>query len=532
MYNNAQILNSPGKARILVVDNHESSRELSRDILRQSGFLVEAASGNGDALVREAFALGEKFRPHVALVDLRVTAPSELDALMTDDETGIQIIGNFTQAGANCILQSAFLTTEITKQAIKEFGAYDTIKARRPVQELINVVSGAAKEKCASCRDLDIDWNSVPSTILNFLELELTYSFQSLANDLFAQLFPNSHSVTVKEIGKPSKTSESAARQHSLVLRVLPDNYLIPVIVKIGPAKRMQAETQHYREFVHNGVGRFYAEHKRETIFWDLGATVYVFLGTMDEALPTYATFYTNTPKAQAALKPLEHFFSEVWQAYHNGKKPLEGSLFVHYDSIFNLSSKMDILLSQNVQWPTSFLPDLPHPVQWLNQHYQKSYCPNAHQTITHGDLHSDNLFVDKGGNAWAIDFERTGWGHNVRDFVELEVDLVTRLTISSLERPIEKFFQFCLQLVNTNSLNDSLFLNNPDDESIQKTLQVVNGLRQLAYKLTQPDHILEYWWALLFNTIFAAAIAGPTQRERALIYASVLTTKISTYIE
>ena len=44
---------------------------------------------------------------------------------------------------------------------------------------------------------------------------------------------------------------------------------------------------------------------------------------------------------------------------------------------------------------------------------------------MTHGDLHGDNLLVDK-EHAWAIDFEHTGSGHILRDFAELEVDILS----------------------------------------------------------------------------------------------------------
>jgi thiamine kinase-like enzyme len=44
---------------------------------------------------------------------------------------------------------------------------------------------------------------------------------------------------------------------------------------------------------------------------------------------------------------------------------------------------------------------------------------------ITHGDLHAGNLLIDDSNNIWVIDFERTGEGHVLQDFIELESDLI-----------------------------------------------------------------------------------------------------------
>ena len=69
----------------------------------------------------------------------------------------------------------------------------------------------------------------------------------------------------------------------------------------------------------------------------------------------------------------------------------------------------------------------MPNPVTWVLKHRVDSSTLSARQAITHGDLHGDNIFVDD-IHAWAIDFERSGEGHILRDFTELEVDILTRL--------------------------------------------------------------------------------------------------------
>ncbi len=51
-----------------------------------------------------------------------------------------------------------------------------------------------------------------------------------------------------------------------------------------------------------------------------------------------------------------------------------------------------------------------------------------TYEAVTHGDLHGDNLLIDSRKNAWVIDFERSGEGHVLQDFIELESDILNRL--------------------------------------------------------------------------------------------------------
>ncbi len=67
------------------------------------------------------------------------------------------------------------------------------------------------------------------------------------------------------------------------------------------------------------------------------------------------------------------------------------------------------------------------NPATWILAHAEESRIHSAQLAITHGDLHGDNMFVEE-DHCWAIDFERTGRGHILRDFVELEEDIITRL--------------------------------------------------------------------------------------------------------
>jgi len=178
----------------------------------------------------------------------------------------------------------------------------------------------------------------------------------------------------------------------------------------------------------------------------------------------------------------------------------------------------------ERLQFP-GLSASLINPVPWVLQHAGDSLISGARQAITHGNLHGDNLFVD-GEHAWAIGFERTGPAHTLRDFVELEVDIVTRL----ISIPLGVLSQFCdlaFVLAKPSDLtapfrpNDKLLVNS----EIRKALDVIAGLRKLAYEMARYPGFQEYLWGLLLGAVFAATEVSEEspQWERALLLGGVL---------
>ncbi len=160
------------------------------------------------------------------------------------------------------------------------------------------------------------------------------------------------------------------------------------------------------------------------------------------------------------------------------------------------------------------------NPVLWVLKHLDDSLFLEVRQAITHGDLHGDNLFVD-GERAWAIDFERTGPGHILRDFVELETDILTRLAPFA-DANLSRFYELTATLTEAS---DPLTPFQPTaqllaDPETYKVLEVISGLRRLAYEVAHPEDFREYLWGLLLDTVFVATLVSEDspQRERALL--------------
>jgi hypothetical protein len=232
-------------------------------------------------------------------------------------------------------------------------------------------------------------------------------------------------------------------------------------------------------------------------------------------------------------LKPLSHFFAEVWSRHYSHPLSTEQiSLFQLYDAVFRLRDRLK-RLDHSGEYLT--FPGLPapliNPVAWLLQHgHHGSLIRGVRQAITHGDLHGDNLFVD-GEHAWVIDFERTGSGHILRDFVELEVDIVTRL-VPFPPNNLAQFYDLARVLAAPATLIAPFQTSErlQADPGSRKTLAVIAGLRHLAYGTTQNSDSREYLWGLLLDALFVASLTPPEapQRDRALLLSAVLCDRLS----
>jgi two-component system response regulator AtoC len=108
--------------RVLVVDDEENLRLVTRSFLRRDGYEVETA-GNGE----EALALIESFGPDYILTDVRMPKMGGLDLLTTLKAKGHE---------ATVIVMSAYGSVDLAIEAMKA-GAYDYIQKPFKPEELL-----------------------------------------------------------------------------------------------------------------------------------------------------------------------------------------------------------------------------------------------------------------------------------------------------------------------------------------------------------------------------------------------------------
>jgi hypothetical protein len=260
--------------------------------------------------------------------------------------------------------------------------------------------------------------------------------------------------------------------------------------------------------------------------FWELGGTLYSFVGTALHGLPTFSLFYREHKDAQDILHPLEHFFTQVWGGFYAEAPPERYSLYGAYNSVLNLDKRLANEASSDGLLRVKGLPNpLLDPVSFVLEHCMAGTHPKTRLAITHGDLHGDNLFTDD-DHLWVIDFERTGQGPILRDFVELEVDIVTRL----IELPdhdstllLNLVEELTAPTVPKASLRKDVFENTHPE--ICKAMTIIEGLRTMAYDLGGCSDNSEYYWGLLLDALFVASLTTDQQpqRQRALVLAAAL---------
>ncbi|GAB4195772.1 MAG: hypothetical protein OHK0022_12740 [Roseiflexaceae bacterium] len=174
---------------------------------------------------------------------------------------------------------------------------------------------------------------------------------------------------------------------------------------------------------------------------------------------------------------------------------------------------------------------ELPDPRHWLADNHQECHqVRGARIAVTHGDLHGDNLFVDD-RNAWPIDFERTGPGPILRDFVELIQDLLTRaarFTLTDLPVFYELAVAICTPIRPDQPMQTTQAIE--EHPEARKAFAVVQDLQLLAAQRTQYTDRREYLWGLLLNSLFVVRLLNEDEprREITLLLAAVICDRLA----
>ena len=84
---------SSNAPRIMIVDNDPSVGEFLQSTLPRAGYIVHIVGGTGQDLIGNAEIEAQTFRPHIAIVDLRLS--DEEDRY---DEGGLKLLGKLYSA--------------------------------------------------------------------------------------------------------------------------------------------------------------------------------------------------------------------------------------------------------------------------------------------------------------------------------------------------------------------------------------------------------------------------------------------------
>jgi nucleoside 2-deoxyribosyltransferase len=323
----------------------------------------------------------------------------------------------------------------------------------------------------------------------------------------------------------------------------------LELAAKFGPVDSIKTEYDNFEEYVLPYIPAHSRTHLEygPVYLQNMGALAYDFMGQNVKSVTTLRDHYSDPAVPDLDLsKTLRRLFSDtcglwykqrdrvsndqpqrldtLYRSQLNLQKPEQVKkvrdafhLLLNrpgHPSVFTLlrNGSLEVELKGRVSPATQRLR-LPDPVKFCfetrsSKPPRKTQRSRRHQSffplvdqfaVTHGDLHSGNVIVNQYGGAWLIDFYKTGVGHALRDFAEMESDIKFSLFSGN---PGARY-ELERALLRPNGLDEPLYLEKPSQQQT-RALNAIQTLRQLAFELTDIESTREYYMALLFYALKA----------------------------
>jgi CheY-like chemotaxis protein len=521
--------------RVLIVDNDIRTCESLNELLSYWGYSVVIAEGEGEALLIDAQKKAHEHRCQSAIVDMRLIDDSD-----ENDKSGLDLVEKLKPTIS--LVMSGYGSDQSASESLEEKGAVSFIGKQWSPEILKQKLEKVVYPICASKKNLIIEPFQVIDDVMQILFKEINEEHRDQFCDVLARLFPTASHLRIEKMGKENDLPDfsTAPRPTSVVLKVyekLADEELQPVIVKLARAEKTEKEVSAYKNFIWRRlVGLYNANMEDSVTLWDIGGAIYSYFGNLS-VTPFYQ--YARAENLDRINSCLRSFFTSTWSKhYHNAKEKSDVSLFELYCDVWGTKWYKRALELKDFNPATVMGQELwkkaraPQPIDWLirnisdNKKDDASRVKKTYTAVTHGDLHGDNMLIDENNIAWVIDFERTGEGHALQDFVELESDIINRLKCA--DENILDFFQLSIVLTKQAVIQP---LEETEitliDMEMRKALQTVTTIRSLAREITNISNFQEYLLGLLFNTLFRATITPDKpltdHQKRALMLASII---------
>lgn len=514
-----QAVLAKGKGRVLVVENIARLRDDLMENLCMWGYEPVAAVGYGTTLLSDAEDKARSHRCHLALIDMRL-----INERSRSDTSGLELAQKIAPTVA--LIVSGFGDRETVRAALKEWGAYDFVGKEDGPERLLRVIESAMIDKWPRFRKgIDIDWSSYAldaTRLMNCFFPEDSCVPVDEIDDLIWRLFPNADSIKVGALNNSDSTPSLGIRPRSIVMTVQEDHKRVQII-KLVRRDRHTQERYRFDKYVKDQFPlRHYANLMYTDELWDVFGAVYEHVGSWGDMV-RFSDYYRQKPAVDT--QTVLAIFGEAWKEQYfktrNGPPPQKGrSLFHAYRDVWGegwytrLKESPELLSRTSADfqdWAHQY--DLLDPIAWVKRHVgldgdapEQDYSPHGVWTaVLHGDLHGDNCFVDKTRKElWLIDYERSGPGPIIEDWVELENDILTRLACFD-QKNRDKFFELVVR-VASSSKEEFWTLPIPTTNHVEaiKALDVIREIRKQAGATTglKGDE-RQYLWGLLLNVVF-----------------------------
>lgn len=541
---------------ILVVENRARTLLTNKRMFEAQGFRVITARNADEAKEKAAEQI-----IHLVLIDVRLKDDSK-----ETDLSGLELTKYFhkhhpsiervvTTAQKWERLQDLMLTVYEPDERAKALALFHKVERYRP-KEVSQVVKSVFKSSIRLNSNLKItlnrglSWEGMVNQLRQFASengsdparkergiqmlKDLTCllfspksSKDALASEVhFLSTSPGYSPCTVAMV-RPKFNKASAAR----------------LAVKFGPQTSIDRESENYANYVRHFIPNSTRLEHETVLFSGIGGLVYTFVGDNVKSIDTLRKYYQDRSVANAQLcHTLDQLFSKTCEMWYTAgpnaadQKPTRLDILYREYLSLNHPSKVNKLadecqkLLQNRLSPLKSLKsdkiqmdlgdgtllDLPNPLPLCltsstTQKRKTTKTPRGGRffpivsefTITHGDLHAGNVIVND-GRTWLIDFYKTGPGHVLRDFAELESDIKFNL----FEGDFRERYELETALLGSQRWTDPIILDNPTEPQT-RALAAIKQVRMLAGKLTGVREMREYYGALLFYAL--KAIGGYT---------------------
>ncbi|HMQ30851.1 MAG TPA: phosphotransferase [Chloroflexaceae bacterium] len=512
----------PRDLRVLIVDDEGDVRDELAELVRRWGHRPFVAMGDGATLIAHAVDLARAGRCQVAIVDMRLLDPHSIGY----DRSGLELVPQLRPAVS--VIYSAYGDRKSATLALKEYGAFTFIGKEDSSRDLRAAIEDAARSVCAGGTGPRIEWGPVAPDlapaprhhVLGQLFPDRADIPADEAEQLIGMLFAHKSQVALlamaDEEASASPSTDTTLRRSSRLFEAVVEREGRHRVVKLAHADKIANEVERYLTYVENKMpGAYYTELQSHARLWDLGGVVYNYIGA-DDDLMIFRAFYHAQDDVQRLLRPLNALFdSRNWGFwFRNEPRPIQRSLFAAYDELWKHTLSRHFAAWRRegpaLELP-GFPPALPNPLPWIARHHAASTLRRAQEAVTHGDLHSDNIIVNE-SHAFPIDFERTGYGPILRDFVELTQDVSTRVAWARSRgdgrADLALVYNLAVAWCAPDRPDQPLPLTRAiaDDPVALKLHAVAQGLRALAHARTHYEDQRELLWGLLLNHLFVAS--------------------------
>ncbi len=537
------------QGRVLVVDDMPDWSGAAVEALRAAGFEAEAV--NTIAQARSAL---EQELYHVLILDICFHYDS--------DEEGLVFLRELDQQGLTDAIQvvmfSNYGTKERMRATFRDYRVADFIEkspfdAQRFVADVKRVFSKNARVNL----DMNIRWSqtSGPEAAVARVKVSpesygkpvpvvahtpLQKRVASELEDLLRRLFYEAESLLVRPM--------SPGRSGSGVLWVRPFYKSVggasAVVIKYGDAAQIQQEYTNYKEFVERLVGEYCTSihDVRRTVL--LGGINYSFLGSSG-SIEDFGCFYRRS-EVDRIKQALDHLFLKTCIDWYTNTNRLDLlDLVEEYQRKLGFTQEKlrngfnELIGVQGIDQEYLRVEALPNKQTFMNPLLaidRQNFAYPTYTCPTHGDFNQHNLQLGSDGYIRMIDFQGTGQGHILRDFVALDTNLRFQLLTTSdatLQERLE-MDQVLSSISHFSELEQLEGKFTTTNASLMKTYNIVVHLRRLAYHMVKhnsSDDFNEYYAALLLNSLNTLRFTSlePEQRIHALLSASLLVEKLQT---